>query len=233
MRFSLPAITLGAATSLIITAILVFLRNVDVVQNSIIPLGMILIGVLFSFIAIPMHASIRRTFTYRESPFRFLPGFSIRIHDTTYPMLLGGLAALIYLVVYIFGDGVLYGVPIGQVLSTQKTGGQITLLIFLFGFLMFMGFLLYIVVVIETLLKREHKRVILEYGFLLLFVCFSIVVLRTSPLILYIYFARVITGYLLLNTSQERLNTLRDFFIPLFVVLIPLTAYLSGIAYVS
>ncbi len=229
MRFSLPAIALGAATSLIIAAILVFLRDVEVLQNSIIPLGMILIGLLFSFIAIPMYERAKTMFRYLYYTKPSDPNsVAIRLTNPTFIILLGLIVLALYAMIYLFGEGNVYSTNVDSQFAAQDTGGSLLFLLNLVGFGMFMGMLLFGVIVIEIMLKEGKTWGYVVY-FLQLGPIFMLLVLGTPPVILYTYFSRTIRGYLLLRRSQKRLNILRDFFIPLFVVLIPLTAYLSGV----
>ncbi len=228
IRFSLPAITLGAATTLIIAAILVLLRDVGVVKDSIIPLGMILIGVLFSFVAIPMHASIRKNVRYRISSSKFLPSFNINVQNPTDVIIVNALALLLFGIIFFVGDGVVYGTNLGDDIFSQKIGGVVTLLfLYLFVFFMITGILLQIMVA-EAFWETEPRLLTTSYAFIIFFGIIFSIIFGISLILIYAYLARMITGFLFLSISQKRLNTLRDFFIPLFVVLIPLTAYLSG-----
>src|SRR5690606_32224617 len=147
--------------TLIITAIVVFLRDVEIVGQLIILLGMILMSLLFTFIAAPIHEAIRKIVTYVLSPGKFDPSFRIRVIDPT-PIL--PTIALVFVLCgmsVILGDGVVYGVNIGEPLFSQKIGGIMLILALLVVFALYVGGLLISITIAESFWQHERKLSIL------------------------------------------------------------------------
>ncbi|MEQ8675688.1 MAG: hypothetical protein RLP44_18775 [Aggregatilineales bacterium] len=251
MRFSLPAITYGTVTTLIITAILVFLRDVELVHWLTILVGGALIGCVLAFIS----AWMIRSPTYSIDPvFPEKPTFATmwswskslnRRNDRIgIPPTIASI--IMILIAVILGKGAIYGMPI--YVGILANGFDIVVAIFsLFSLFYIAGFLFIMPSLFfteaELRLKDDLRSSVVHYisasGVALTIVWVGYRVITTSDLtpqeitsgILFcgaFPLTRVIVGFALLYVEETRFNTLRDFFIPLMIVLIPLTAYLSG-----
>ncbi len=256
MRFSLPALAVGAVTTLIITAILVFLRDVEIIHWLTIMIGGALLGCVLAFISVWMiHApnySVAPTFTVRPSFWEmWASGPSARRRQNRILLPQWILTVTILVVATFLGGGRLYGIPVFGENTPNGFGEWILATLVVFFLPTMFAFMFISVAFTEAEIRTQYYsrfRVIVIYvwafGIMLSIVFWMVFFalladapqqITTSVSLFFAAFilARPIFGFALIRTSREKANEVRDFFIPLFVVLIPLTAYLSGITYVS